>query len=119
MKKIPDSIKKIFFTAVFSFFFLLGYSQDSASVAKNQPLSYFKIEIGIIVNCPVLPTCLQDKLIGLKGIKDFKKDQTSQSITFNIPEGVTTIEQVKSMALSCSFPASYVNILVDKKPFTK
>ena len=127
MKTIPDSLKKIFITAIFSCISLLGYSQDSTLVAKNQSLSpagntngvnYFKIEIGIIVNCPVLPTCLKEKLMSLKGIDNYKKDQMTQSITFNIPDGVITKEQIKTIAIGCAFPEQFINVLMSNKPFT-
>ena len=114
MKLFP--MIRIIISIAFACIVSLGQAQDSSAVKTT---NYYKIEVGIIIDCPVLPMSLHDKLIGLKGIKDFKKDQASQSITFNIPEGVITIEQIKNMATGCSFPPSYVNISMDNKPFTK
>jgi len=70
-----------------------------------------------ILNCPVLPPRLKDKLMGLKGIKDYNVDMKNPSILFNIPEGVITKEQIVTMAMGCGFPAQTVNVLVDSKPF--
>ena len=114
--------KAILFAVVLTLNFELGtlnsFAQDTTSVAQKQSLNYFKIEVGIIIDCPVLPMNLHDKLIGLKGIKDYHKNQQAQNITFNIPEGVITKEQVIAIAVSCGFPAQSINVLMDKKPFS-
>lgn len=95
-----------------------SFAQDTTSSASKQPLNYYKIEVGMgILNCPVLPPRLKDKLMGLKGIKDYNVDMKNPSILFNIPEGVITKEQIVTMAMGCGFPAQTVNVLVDSKPF--
>jgi len=109
-------------------FSMIGFGQDTASSAQKQSLNpagqmskgvnYFKIEVGMhIMDCPVLPSRLQEKLMGLNGIKDYNKDMKTQSITFNIPEGVITKEQIVTIASGCGFPAQSINVLVDSKPF--
>lgn len=107
----------IILVIAFGAYSISGYAQDTTSVQAT-PMSYFKVEIGIIVDCPVLPVRLHDQLIGLKGIKDYKKDKKAQSIFFTVPEGVTTKEQVMSIAVACGFPAHLVNVRIDNKPFT-
>ena len=95
-----------------------SFSQDTTS-AQEQTLSYFKIEVGMhITDCPVLPTCLQGKLMAFAGIKDYNKDMKNQCIQFNTPEGVITKEQILNLAVGCGFPVQSLNILVDSKPFS-
>ena len=72
-----------------------------------------------ILDCPVLPARLKEKISVLQGVKDYSVDSKSQSILFNVPEGVTTIEQIKNMATACDFPPTSINILQGDKPFTK
>ena len=94
-----------------------SYAQDSTSVQK-QTLNYFKIEVGIVIDCPVLTMRIKEKLAAVQGIKDYSKNRDKQNITFNIPEGVVTKEQVISIAVSSGFPAHLVNVLMDNKPFS-
>ena len=107
----------IFFLIVSCTFF--GFGQDTSATAQKQTLQYFKVEIGMnILDCPVLPPCLKNKLMTFNGIKDYKVDEISQSIRFNIPEGVITKEQIVIMSVGCSFPAKSVNVIVSTKPFS-
>lgn len=95
----------------------ISFAQDTAT-AQKQSLNYFKIEIGMhIIDCPVLPRCLQDKLMTLNGIKDCNKNIIKECIMFNIPSGAITKEQIISIAIGCSFPKEAINVLVDTKPF--
>ena len=117
---------KMFLAFIFAFACLVGYGQDSSAI-KKQPanpvsnaigVNYFKIEVGMhILDCPVLPARLKEKVSALKGMKDYTVDAKSQSILFNIPEGVTTAEQIKNMAVNCAFPSTSINVLMDHKPF--
>ena len=111
---------------IFASYSLLCYGQDAASPSQKQAsnpttansINYFKLEIGMhILDCPVLPMRLKDKLMGLNGIKDYNADIKSQSILFNIPAGVVTKEQILNMAGGSGFPAGTVNVLMDNKPF--
>ena len=105
---------------VFISFYSLSYGQDTSAIQKQSATNYYKIEIGMhILDCPVLPNRLKEKISALKGMKDYAVDTKSQSILFNVPEGVTTIEQLKNMATACDFPPTSINILQGNKPFTK
>ena len=98
--------------------FSYGQSVDSSATVQKQSLQYVKIEIGMhILDCPVLPPQLKEKLMTLKGIKDYTVDLKSESILFNIPEGVVTREDIKAIAARCGFPEKSVTILMDSKPF--
>ncbi len=90
---------------------------QNANAPQSSSLNYFKIEIGIIIDCPVLPMRLHDQLMTLKDIKDYNKDNARSCITFNVPEGTVTKEQIMNMAISSGFPAKMVTILMDNKPF--
>lgn len=125
MKNPPSVFSNIIIKhAVLVFFLIAGcsdftFGQDTSLSAQKQSLQYFKVEIGMhILDCPVLPPCLKNKLMTLNGIKDYKVDGISQSIQFNIPEGAVTKEQIAAMAAGCSFPAAAVNVMVDTKPFS-
>ena len=110
----------IFFSLIFASVCSLSYAQDTTSVQKQIATSYYKIEIGMhILDCPVLPNRLKEKVVALKGVKDYTVDMKSQSIFFNVPDGVTTIEQLKNMATACDFPPTSINILQGNKPFAK
>ncbi len=96
---------------------LSSFGQDTTTV-QAKALNYYKVEIGIVIDCPVLPVRFHDQVKGLQGIKDYKKDKSTQSLFFTIPEGVITKEQVTAIAVKCGFPAHLVNVLIDTKPFT-
>ena len=109
--------QSILITAIFSFFTILCLGQE-ATTTKKPVLNYYKIEVGMnILDCPVLPTRLKEKLSTINGIKDYIIDKKSQSILFNIPAGVITAAQIADIATACSFPKQSINVSVDKKPF--
>lgn len=121
ISKTTFSFSSLIFLACISF---SGFSfgQDAVSPAQTSAAAtnYFKIEVGSgILDCPVLPMRLKEKISALKGMKDYTVDTKSHSILFNVPEGVATIEQIKNMAISCAFPPTSINILMDNKPFVK
>lgn len=92
---------------------------DTAIAAQNQPFQYVKIEVGMhILDCPVLPPQLKEKLMTLTGIKDYQVNKTSETILFSIPEGIITKEQIVNLAVRCGFPMSAVNVITQSKPFT-
>lgn len=70
-----------------------------------------------ILDCPVLPPQLKAKLLTVKGVADYVEDDKIECIFFNCPQGILTAEKVKAIALSCSFPASAVNVIMSDKPF--
>ena len=116
MKIVP---KSIFISVAFVCCAMASYGQDTSATAKNQTLSYFKIEVGMhILDCPVLPPRLKTKLMGYNGIQDYRTDMGTQSILFTIPEGTLTKEQIQKIAESCDFPPTSVNVLMSAKPFT-
>ena len=111
--------KFFFIISFFISFCSVSYGQDTTSSAQKQALSYYKLEIGMhILDCPVLPAGLKNKLMGLKGIKDYTVDMKKECIFFTIPEGVTSKEQIAAIAAGSGFPAGTVNVLLDNKPFT-
>ena len=88
--------------------------------ATKQSEQYVKIEVGHhILRCPVLPSCLKPKLMDVKGIRNYILDEPTSCITFSIPKGVTTAEQIGKMAVNCSFPAEDVKVSMADKPFGK
>src|SRR6266545_868341 len=98
---------RFFISIVFACIASFGYSQDStASQAKGT--NYYKIEVGIIIDCPVLTMRIKDKLTAMQGIKDYSKNRDKQNITFNFPEGTVTKEQVQAIAVNCGFPAQSI-----------
>ena len=107
---------RIIISIVFASIVSLSYAQDSTAA---KPINYYKIEVGIIVDCPVLTMRVHDKLMEVKGIKDYSKNRDKQNITFNLPEGVLTKEQVQAIAVSSGFPAQSINVVMDTKPFSK
>jgi hypothetical protein len=115
----PAGISKIFkrnflFTVLFIGFSLISFGQDTT--AQKQ---YVKIEVGMhILDCPVLPKNLKEKLLTVQGIKDYREDMMTQSIYFNVPEGALSKEQIMTIATSCAFPPNSISVLLDKKPFT-
>jgi hypothetical protein len=109
-------MNRILLVILFSFSLSAAFSQDSTA-AQSKGTSYYKIEVGIIIDCPVLTMRVHDKLIAVNGIKDYSKNREKQNITFNLPEGTLTKEQVQAIAVSCGFPAQSINIVVDNKPF--
>ena len=116
---------KITLLIALGFCFSISYSQDTSAAQKQianpsaaGATNYFKIEIGMgILGCPILPVRLKEKILTLKDVKDYHVDTKSQSILFSVPEGVATIEQIKNMAISCSFPATSINVHMNTKPF--
>lgn len=70
-----------------------------------------------ILECPVLPPRLKEKISAYKGVENYTADWKTQSILFNVPQGVITKEQIVTMAIGCGFPAQAVNVLMDNKPF--
>lgn len=109
---------RILFSIVFACVFSSGYSQDSTSV-QNQKLSYYKIDAGIIIDCPVLTMRIHDKLMAVKGIKEYDKNRPLQSIFFALPEGTYTKEQVVNLAVGCGFPEQSIKVFMDSNPFKK
>lgn len=94
-------------------------SGDSVTIMQNQPLQYVKIEVGMhILDCPVLPPQLKEKLMGVKGIRDYTVNRKDETILFAVPEGVITKEQIVAAAVRCGFPVSAVNVIMGSKPFT-
>ena len=92
-------------------------SGDSVSAAQRQ---YVKMEIGMnILDCPVLPKQLKEKLSVVKGIQDYQEDVFTQSIYFNIPAGAITKEQIAKVAAACAFPPNSVKVLMAEKQFAK
>ena len=71
-----------------------------------------------ILDCPVLPVQLKEKLMTIKGIKDYAVDKTVETIQFNVPEGTVTKEGLEKLTQSCGFPVNSVGVLIDTKPFT-
>lgn len=108
---------RIFISLLFACIVSLSYSQDSTS-AQKQGTNYYKVEVGIIIDCPVLTMRIKDKLTAVQGMKDYSRNRDKQNITFNFPEGVLTKEQVISIAVSSGFPAQSINVLMDTKPFS-
>jgi hypothetical protein len=116
---------KFIFTAACVCSSLLSFGQtestpspDSAAIGQNTALSYVKLEIRMhILDCPVLPAQLKEKLMTVKGIKDYTVDKNYETIQFNVPEGALTKESIEKITLSCGFPVNSVNILLDSKPF--
>jgi hypothetical protein len=121
---IIDVLKLNFLIALFVCFSLASHGQamkpapaDSASSAQTQ---YVKIEVGMhILDCPVLPKHLKEKLMTVKGIKDYQEDAFTQSIYFSIPQGAITKEEIVKVATSCAFPPNTVNVLMAEKPFAR
>ena len=123
---VPLVKLRILTLIIFASCSVLCYAQDSISLPQKQSVNpaavsivnYFKLEIGMhILDCPVLPMRLKDKLMGINGIKDYNTDMKSQSILFNIPAGVVTKEQILNMAAASGFPAGTVTVVMDSKPF--
>lgn len=117
----PMSLSRIFIVIALGFCFSLSYGQDSSAVQKQSgKIEYFKIEVGMgIMGCPVLPVRLKEKISALKGVDNYHSDMTCQCILFNVPEGVVTTEEIKTIAISCSFPPTSINVLMGNKPFVK
>src|SRR5438477_7926073 len=98
--------------------FSFGQNAASSSQTSTAAINYFKIEVGSgILDCPVLPMRLKEKISVLQGVKDYSVDKKIHSILFNVPEGVTSVEEIKKMAIGCAFPETTINVLMDKKPF--
>ena len=119
-----------YFSLFYKFFFIISFfisfcsvshGQDTTSASQKQvSTNYYKIEVGMhILDCPVLPNRLKEKVLALKGVKDYTVDMKSESIFFNVPDGVTSIEQIKNMATASDFPPTSINILQGNKPFAK
>src|ERR1051326_2112726 len=73
------------------------FAQDSASVKQTTATNYFKIEVGMhILDCPVLPARLKEKISKFNGMKNYYVSVNKQYIIFDVPEGVTSIEQLKA-----------------------
>jgi hypothetical protein len=102
---------------------LLSFGQSAGIAATPDSIStvarqYVKIEVGMhILDCPVLPKQLKEKLMQVKGIQGYREDAFTQCIYFNIPEGAITREQIVGLALGCAFPAQAVNVLINRIPF--
>lgn len=125
--------KQIFVTLLFVCYSLFSYGQtvgsssartekttleDSSATGKKPSLNYVKIEIGMhILDCPVLPVRLKNKLMTLKGINGYYVNVKTQSILFNIPEGVVTKEQISAIAVNAGFPPQDIAVFMEDKPF--
>ena len=119
-KSVSLFYKFFFIISFFISFCSVSYGQDTTSSAQKQALSYYKLEIGMhILDCPVLPNRLKEKVLAIKGVKDYTVDMKSESIFFNVPDGVISIEQIKNMATASDFPPTSINILQGNKPFAK
>jgi len=78
---------------------------DSTAGVQNIALDYVKLEIRMhILDCPVLPAQLKEKLMTVKGIKDYSIDRNYETIQFNVPAGTVTKEALEKVAASCGFP---------------
>jgi hypothetical protein len=108
---------KIFLTSVFiGAFSFSAFSQDTLAVKKA--VQFVKIEIGDhILRCPVLPACLKPALMKIQGISDYHSDVPADCITFSMPQGVTTAEEITFMATNCAFPKNDVKVIIADKAF--
>lgn len=119
--------KLTFLVAVlFTCFSLSAYAQSPSTTSADSsailtgPRQYVKIAIGMhILDCPVLPKQLKEKLMNVRGINAYHEDQFTQSVYFDIPEGAITAEQIKAVAIHCAFPAQAVEVVMNSKPFPK
>ena len=123
MKRVPFFSVLIFlicFAApAFSQFLPPLVQPSNDTTVSIGPKQYVKIEVGMhILDCPVLPSNLKGKLMGVKGIRDYREDYKAQSIYFNTPKDGISKEQIESIAKGCAFPPGSVNVILSDKPFT-
>lgn len=101
---------RFFITAFFLYCSLLSFGQNPTSSIQKTNV---KIEIGHhILSCPELPRNLKLKLMELKGISDYLVNRETNSISFNIPKGEITSEEIVNIAIKCAFPAGDVKVFM-------
>ena len=101
---------RFFILATFLFCSLFTFSQNSEPAGQKTNV---KIEIGHhILSCPELPRNLKLKLMGLKGISDYLVNRETNSISFSIPKGEITSEEIVNIAIKCAFPAGDVKVFM-------